>query len=372
MTRRVLIWVQHLLGFGHFARARVISETLRDAGCHVTLVSGGFTPAPAVPSGIDFVQLPPARSKDELFDELVDEHGQKPAFQWYEARREALLAAFHRVSPDVLITETFPFGRRLVELEVLALLEAAERCVNRPRIICSVRDILQRPRKSARAAAMVERARRYYDAVMVHGDPNLLRLEQSFPEAAHIADHCKYTGYICKEMPAAQGARHEVLVSAGGGAAGETLIATAIEARSISRLRTRQWTIVSGPLADRAASSGEVDFSIVRQLPDFSARLAKAALSISQAGYNTLLETIAASTPAIVVPFETDREQEQITRARVFESLGLVRVLQSCELGPGNLARLAEETANSSVPQHKIDFGGREGTVRVVMEMLAQ
>lgn len=372
MSRRVLIWVQHLLGFGHFARARVICEALRDAGFQVTLVSGGFTPAPAVPSGIDFVQLPPARAKDELFDELVDEHGQKPASQWYEARRKALLAAFHRVSPDVLITETFPFGRRLVELEVLSLLEAAERCVNRPRIICSVRDVLQRPRKALRAADMVERASRYYDAVMVHGDPNLLRLEQSFPEVARLAHRCKYTGYICKLMPAAQGARQEVLVSAGGGAAGGTLIAAAIEARSISKLRSRSWTIVSGPLAERANSSGDVDFSIVRQLPDFSARLANAALSISQAGYNTLLETIAARTPAIVVPFETDREQEQIMRARVFEGLGLVRVVRSRELEPGNLARLAEETANSSVAEHNIDFGGREGTVRVVMEVLGQ
>ncbi len=371
MSRRVLIWVQHLLGFGHFARARVISEALRDAGFQVTLVSGGFTPAAAVPSGIDFVQLSPARAKNELFDEIVDEHGQQPASQWYEARREALLAAFHRVSPDVVITETFPFGRRLVELEVLALLDAAERCVNRPRIICSVRDVLQRPRKPARAAAMVERACRYYDAVMVHGDPNLFRLEQSFPEAARLADRCKYTGYICKKMPAAKGARHEILVSAGGGAAGNSVIATAIEARAISRLRTRRWTIVSGPLADSAGSSGDVDFSIVRELPDFPARLANAALSISQAGYNTLLETVAARTPAIVVPFETDREQEQITRARVFERLGLVRLLSSHELEPGTLARLAEETANSCVPEHEIDFGGREGTIRVVMEVLS-
>ncbi len=372
MSRRVFIWVQHLLGFGHFARARVISEVLRDAGFEVTLVSGGFTPATAVPTGIEFVQLCPARAKDELFDELVDEHGQLTTSQWHEARREALISAFHRVNPNVLITETFPFGRRLVEFELLALLEAAKCSGTRPKVICSVRDVLQRPRKTERAVAMVERALHYYDAVMVHGDSNVLRLDQSFPEIARIANLCKYTGYICKVMPPTQGVRREILVSAGGGAAGADLIATAIEARAVSKLRSRPWTIVSGPLADSVRTASGPELSIVRELPDFSIRLSNAALSISQAGYNTILETIAARTPAIVVPFETAREQEQIIRARVFEKLGLIRLLRGSDLDVRALADLADETADSSVPEHSMGFGGREGTVRVVKEILSQ
>ena len=62
MSARVFIWVQHLLGFGHFARAKVVAEALRDAGFEVMLASGGVTPADAVPKGIAFVQLPAARA----------------------------------------------------------------------------------------------------------------------------------------------------------------------------------------------------------------------------------------------------------------------------------------------------------------------
>ena len=77
MSARVFIWVQHLLGFGHFARARAVSEALRDAGFAVTLASGGVTPEEAIPPGIAFVQLPAARAKDELFEELVDAEGRE-------------------------------------------------------------------------------------------------------------------------------------------------------------------------------------------------------------------------------------------------------------------------------------------------------
>ncbi len=370
MSARVFIWVQHLLGFGHFARAKVVAEALRDAQFTVTLVSGGVTPADAVPKGVAFVQLPAARAKDELFDELVDEQGRDVDARWHEGRRDRLLDAFRTARPDVLLTETFPFGRRLLEFELMALLDDAKRAPQGPKIVSSVRDVLQRPRKDVRAAAMVERARAFYDAVIVHGDPNVLRLEQSFAETAAIASRCIYTGYICADIPARMGLRREILVSAGGGAAGGSLIAAALEARKLCRAAEAPWTFVTGPLA---ATPTPVDsVAIVRSLPDFRARLANAAVSISQAGYNTLIETMKAKTPAIVVPFETDREQEQVTRARAFVDLGLVRMLRSKMLEPGALARLVDATVGSVPPTAAIDFNGSEGTVRAIRAVLAR
>ena len=37
----VLIWVQHLLGTGHFKRAATLAEAMAADGLDVTLVSGG-------------------------------------------------------------------------------------------------------------------------------------------------------------------------------------------------------------------------------------------------------------------------------------------------------------------------------------------
>ena len=370
MSARVFIWVQHLLGFGHFARERVIAEAVRDAGFDVTLISGGVTPAEVVPGGVSFVQLPAARAKDELFDELVDEHGRDVDQHWHGARRDRLLAAFRTARPDVLITETFPFGRRLLEHELTALLAEAKDAPQGPKIVSSVRDVLQRPRKDVRAVAMVERARAFYDAVIVHGDPRVFRVEQSFPEMTAIAQRCAYTGYICADMPKRTGLRREILVSAGGGAAGQGLIAAALEARTYARPSDATWTFVTGPLT--AMPPAVEGVTMVRSLPDFRARLANAAVSISQAGYNTLIETVKAQTPAIVVPFETDREQEQLTRARAFADLGLVRMLRSKDLEPRALARLLDATIGSVPPTATIDFNGAAGTVRAINAVLGR
>lgn len=369
MSARVFIWVQHLLGFGHFARARVVAEALRDAGFAVTLVSGGATPKEAIPNGLTFVQLPPARAKDEFFDELVDANGAAVDARWHEARRDALLAAFCQAAPDIVITETFPFGRRLLEFELMALIDEARRSQPRPKIVASVRDVLQRPRKDVRATGMVERARALYDAVIVHGDPNVIRLEQSFPEITSIAERFHYTGYICADVPAGE-RRAEILVSAGGGAAGHDLIAAALEAREHSRLKDKAWTFVTGPLADPVAARPGV--TIVRSLPDFRARLANAAVSVSQAGYNTLIEAVKARTPTVAVPFETDREKEQITRARIFAERGLVTLLPVANVTPQRLAAAIDETAGRAMPEVAIDFNGHAGTVRAIKEILAR
>jgi predicted glycosyltransferase len=367
MSARVFLWVQHLLGFGHFARASAIARALTDGGFSVTLASGGVTPADAVPRGVRFVQLPPARAKDEMFDELVDAAGQDVDAAWHQARRDLLLDAFHAARPDVVVTETYPFGRRLLQFELTALIAAAKAASPRPKIVASVRDVLQRPRKDARATAMVAHAREAYDAVLVHGDPAVLRLEASFAEIAAIADMCRYTGYISNEVPRQAEERREILVSAGGGAAGRRLIETAIAARALSRVGDAPWVFVTGPLGEHLPAVPGA--TVARSLPNFRARLASAAVSISQAGYNTMVETVQAGTPAVVVPFETEREQEQVTRAKAFAARGLVRMLRSPDAVA--LARAIDATAGSIPPASGIDFGGQPATVQALRTVIA-
>lgn len=369
MSARVFIWVQHLLGLGHFARASALAAALKDAGFEVTLVSGGITPIDAFPPDIFAVRLPQARAKDELFDELVDKNGELVDQRWHEARRDTLIAAFNATRPDIVITETFPFGRRLLNFELHALIDAARAPAPRPLLVASLRDILQRPRKAERAAAMVAYAREHYDAVLVHGDPSVVRLEDSFAEAAAVADLIRYTGYICaKPPPSVRG--NEILISAGGGAAGKVLLEIALEARHHSRLKDRPWTFVTGPLADAAAGNTSENVTIVRALPDFRARLAAAAVSVSQAGYNTLVEAVAAGTPTLAVPFETDREKEQRMRAEKFAARGWIKTMNQVDLTPQNLAAAIDALADSKPPRAAIDLDGGAGSAAALTALL--
>ena len=133
-------------------------------------------------------------------------------------------------------------------------------------------------------------------------------------------------------------------------------------------LRTK---LLIGTILMREALPAVPGATVVRSLPDFRARLASATVSISQAGYNTMAETVQAGTPAVVVPFETDREQEQVTRAKAFGARGLVRMLRAPELDAAALARAIDATAGSIPPPSGIDFGGQLGTVQALRAVLA-
>src|SRR5712691_6353099 len=203
MIPSVLFYVQHLLGIGHLQRALRIAEALARNAVAVTLVSGGVPVALPRDPAIRFVQLTPVRANDARF-ELVDGAGQPIGDALREERRAALLAAFASTRPDGMIIEGYPFARRAFRFELEPLIAAVRAARPRPRLICSVRDIVvvrDDPRRHRDIAGSV---RGDFDAVLVHGDAAFIAFEASFPAAPEIADRLIYTGYVCpprRSMP---------------------------------------------------------------------------------------------------------------------------------------------------------------------------
>ncbi len=347
MTRRVLIYVQHLLGTGHLKRAAIIARASAELGLEVTLASGGV-PVDGLDVGdATLVQLPPLKSHDAAFSGLVDAGGSEVDEAWLARRRDRLLALFRAAAPDVLVVEMFPFGRRQMRFELLPLLDAAQAVTPRPRIISSVRDILtaRAPKRTAEAAAW---ARRYFDAVLVHGDPAVVCFDDSFPAAGEIAEQIAYTGYVA----AAAGRRgrpgddgwDEVVVSAGGGAVGTALMAAAMEARAISTgAADKRWRLLAGanlPAADFARLAARPPDGVVVEpaRPDFADLLANCAVSISQAGYNTVVDLMQARVRTILVPFARGGQTEQALRTARLAAMGLARVVDEHDLTAAGLA----------------------------------
>jgi predicted glycosyltransferase len=272
---KALLYVQHLLGIGHLARTSRIAQALAGEGFAVTMVSGG-EPVTGFPgSGIDLVQLPPIRSRDQAFSALVDPAGQAIDDRYKADRRDKLLAVLRELKPDVLIVEAFPFGRRQMRFELLPLLEAARMLMPALLVVSSIRDMLQENKKPGRGEETIELVRRYFDIVLVHGDADFARIEETFPLADAIADKVKYTGLVAPPRPEPAKERYDVVVSAGGGAAGGTLIAAALDAASESGLR---WCIITGPNAVPVAAKGEV--ALFRFRSDFPSLLMKARVSV--------------------------------------------------------------------------------------------
>ena len=193
---RALIWVQHLLGIGHLRRAAALARALAARDFDTMLVSGGMPLQGLDIGAAKFKQLPPLRATDATFSVTVDANGQKPDGAFRAQRRERLLSLYRTHRPHVVITEMYPFGRRQFAAELLPLLEAAHQSRPKPAIFASVRDILTERSEPARSSEMAELVLRWYRAVLVHGDAELIPFGASFPETARISHLIRYTGYI--------------------------------------------------------------------------------------------------------------------------------------------------------------------------------
>ena len=377
----VLFYVQHLLGIGHLRRAALLSKALNRNGISVVLVSGGAPVDGLDIGGSGFVQLPPLRTRDESFSELLDQSGRPIDDAWKAARRARLLALYRALEPRALLIEMFPFGRRQMRFELLPLLEAAGASTPRPQVLCSLRDVLTRNRRPEKTAWMLDTFARHFDLALVHGDPDFLPLERSFPEAAGLAAKLRYTGYVVEPAPApdpgADGTG-EVIVSTGGGAVAGPLIEAALAARALGRLAEAPWRFLIGPnMAEAAfrdlAAGADGGVTIERARPDFRSLLARARLSISQAGYNTVLEVLTAGIPAVVVPFAAGSESEQTLRSRLLAERGAFTLLEEAALTPANLATavaaaLARGRAGAGAAG--LDLRGMQTTVDILRERL--
>jgi predicted glycosyltransferase len=376
MTGRVMFYVQHLLGIGHLRRAALLAAAAVRQGLAVTFVSGGeaVPDLAAAAGGAHIVQLAPVRALDADFKVLLDADGRPVDEAWRAARRQALLDAFAAAQPDAVVIEAFPFGRRFFRFELDPLIDAAW---EHTRLYCSIRDILVAPADIARRRGILARIKEQFDGVFVHGDPRLVRLEDSFPEATEIADRLCYTGYVAADAPvhaAGDAGIDEVLVSAGGGAVGGALLRAALAARRQGCLADLGWRLLAGPnlpQSEWAALSAELPPGVVleRFRPDFPALLRHCRVSVSQAGYNTVVDILRAGANAVLVPFAAARETEQSLRAARLAARGVVETLAESELTPPALAGAIERAAGRSPRRVALDMNGAERTARLLADI---
>ncbi|MBM3517578.1 MAG: glycosyl transferase family 28 [Alphaproteobacteria bacterium] len=382
MRPRLLFYVQHLLGIGHLRRAATLARACVAAGLEVRVVSGGHDIPGLDLGGATLVQLPATRATDLYFKVLVDDQGRLIDERWKENRQQRLLAEWRGFAPHLLLFELFPFGRRQMRFELMPLIEAAAGASQRPCIVCSVRDILVGQHKPKRNAEMLEIVERYFDHVLVHGDPTLVRFDETFPHAARIADRITYTGYVVDRLggdAAAHGPGwQEVIVSAGGGAVGLELLRTALAARALCAARAATWRVMVGvsvapaEVADLAARA-PAGTIIEPARPDFPALLKRAWLSISQGGYNTVMEVLDAGVRAVIVPYAGGIETEQTLRARRLAARGAIEVVDEATLSPATLAAAIDRALAGPAPSNAgIDTGGAERSAALVAGWAAE
>ena len=356
-TMKIFHYCQHVLGIGHFFRSLELCRALADH--EVVLITGGPPVDAALPGHVREKRLPDLQMNPD-FNGLFSSQKDSGLEQIKSKRRDCLLDQFKRERPDIFLVELYPFGRKAFRFELDPILQAFEsRDLSPCGVVCSVRDILVEKDDAVKhESRAVKTLNRHFDAVLVHADPKLARLEETFDQFDRIDIPVIYTGYIARRpLPeAGRKLRRQmnlatddrlIVASAGGGNVGAKLLEAAM--RAFAQLQGKHQMhlkVFTGPflptddykrLNDLAGERVRVD----RFSADFLSYLAAADLSVSMGGYNTTMNILATEVPALVWPFAQNREQRM--RAERLAAAGVLRVLKDNDLQPERLAAIMEQ-----------------------------
>ena len=376
---KIIQYCQHVLGIGHLFRSLEICRAL--SAHEVILVTGGPQVDTGLPEHVREVRLPDLQMNQE-FKGLFSSQKDNSLEQIKADRQKCLLAIVEREKPDIFLVELYPFGRKAFRFELDPVLEALGKRESSPcGAICSVRDILvEKEDRVKHESRVVKTLNRYFDAVLVHADPSLAKLNETFDLFDEIEIPVIYTGYIAaKPMPqAGRNLRRQlqidtdeflIVASAGGGDVGAPLLKAVV--RAFSRLtvnKTCRLKVFTGPFLERGAfddlkKMAGNNVQIERFTPDFLSYLAAADLSVSMGGYNTTMNILATGVPALVWPFAQNREQR--LRAGRLAQKGILKVLEEADLRPDRLAGLMNQMlAASNRLAGEFDLDGAANTAK--------
>jgi nucleoside-diphosphate-sugar epimerase/predicted glycosyltransferase len=384
---RVAIYSHDTYGLGHIRRNLAIAEELlrRERGFEVLLLTG----SPVVdrwsfPQGLEVQPLPPVvkvgPDRYAARDGSVD-------FETIKRRREgAIEDALARFRPDVLLVDHAPAG---MKGELLPVFSQAGKTLPGMRFVLGLRDILDEPtvvRAAWEREKMAELIERVYARVLVYGSETIFSPLEAYALPFTIACKTTYCGYVSR--PFARGGTHgarpqmplRILVSAGGGGDGFTLMRDAAIALTAQPLGTVEATFVAGPLMPKesydatAAMLSSMPWArLVHDTVEPERLLAQTDLAIAMGGYNTVTEILAARMPAVLVP-RTQPRAEQRLRAELLAARGLV---WNAGGGDDAAARIADfvraaiaGARPARVDAHDLELGGAANAAAELERML--
>jgi predicted glycosyltransferase len=375
---KIVLYCQNLVGVGHYLRSLEICQALK--GHEVFFVTGGPPIDMSPPNHVREVRLP-GLTMDFGFKNLISTDTNLSVDQVKKVRQRSLIDLFKKEAPVVFIVELFPFGRSAFNFELEPVFKGVRNGdFSTSHVVCSLRDILVEKRDPvAYEQRVVGVLNSYFDALLVHSDPSLIKLQETFSRVDDITVPIVYTGFITpKPSPDARSRlRRElglqdndklVVASSGGGKVGFRLLETVAHAfRLMEKEGPIHLIVFTGPFIKDEAFQRLQAFSIDRMqvfrfTPDFVSYLAAADLSVSMAGYNTCMNILATGVQAIVWPYARNREQG--LRADLLSRMEALTVIKENDLQPVRLAALMDKAlAGRSKPGLSINLEGAENTV---------
>jgi predicted glycosyltransferase len=385
---RLLIYSQDGLGLGHLRRTTLLAAEFLAAepGSSVlTICDSPLGQFFSTASGHEHLKLPSIRKRGPGDWQPVSLS--MPFTDVLAVRKEIIRAAALTFRPDVLLVDHMPHGAMG---ELVPTLESLQR--RRVRMVLGLRDILDAPatiRQRWHLEGAFEAVEHHYDDVLVYGSRDVFDVAAHYGWPAAISSRLRYCGYVCSSAPVSSRKRLRrkllranpeaslVVAMAGGGADGERLFRTLIEA--VPQLHSEQpcvVLVVTGPFLPAAERARLRELAkglpviVRRSVPDSLNYLNAADLVVAMAGYNTTAEILSLGRRALLVP-RSGPSAEQRLRASGFAARGWVNWLSPDALAPHTLAEAMLRTLRSAPfqPDEAPDLRGRE---RAVQHLLAR
>ncbi|MUG92071.1 glycosyl transferase [Scytonema sp. UIC 10036] len=389
--KKVMFYCQNLLGMGHLVRTtEIIRSLVKDF--KVCLIDGGqIVQGFEIPPAVEVVNLPALRIENGKLN-VVDSFQNLETVK--ELRKNQLLKVFERFQPDCLVTEGYPFSKKkALAFELVPLLEQVQAKGHLTKVVCSLRDIIMVKEYADRAKEEESRCQfmnQYFDMLLVHSDPKVHRLEESFSRANELTCQVHYTGYVVQSPPENFVTTDEdivslnrkepmILVSVGGGRLGHDLLKCILEAAPIfQNYLPHHLQVFTGPfipeekfLELQELAADRVNITLRQYTPNLLAYMEKASLSISLGGYNTTMNVLRTRVRSMIYP--SDKDNEQVIRTQKLEKLGILEMIRPDDLHPERLVKKINTCLNKERIVDTFDYfelQGAEKTAFLLKELL--
>jgi predicted glycosyltransferase len=396
--QKILFYCQNLLGMGHLVRTtELIRALVREF--KVCLIDGGqLVEGFELPPEVEVVHLPALQV--EVSDALqvgkqLKVVGSSMSLEEVKQFRiQTILDTFDQFQPDCVITEGYPFSKnKILSFEMVPFLLRVRQAGRPIQVICSLRDIIMVKEfddRDAEEQRRCEFVNQFYDALLVHSDPKIHRLEDNISQVHELTCPIYYTGYVVQSEPehlqmspedvaSLSDPKPMIVVSVGGGKLGHDLLECMIESAPIlSQYLPHQIYMFAGPLmADekyrdlQQRVSNKDNITLRQYTPHLLAYLQKADLSISLGGYNTTMNILKTGVRAMIYP--SNKDQEQSIRAEKLASLRLLEILHPQELQPNLLAEkilaYLQKLIDKSIAQ-TLELHGAQKTVEILKQVV--
>ncbi len=92
---------------------------------------------------------------------------------------------------------------------------------------------------------------------------------------------------------------------------------------------------------------------------------------LAPGGYNTVMEVLAARTPAVCIPYAGGLESEQTLRCRLLADRGALEIIEPDAVNPKAIAAAADRAVGETrAPASGLDLGGAQNSAEIMKSAL--